>query len=261
MSTIACVLPPLPASWYAGAMHIRQVALVARELEPVVSHLCAVLGLEVGFRDPGVAEFGLRNAVMPVGTTFLEVVSPVRSDVTAARFLDRRGGDGGYMVIVQTADLDADRRRLAALGVRIVWQMTLEDIATVHLHPRDVGGAIVSLDQPSPAASWRWGGPDWSSKVRTEVVRGITGVTIEATDSHDRAARWASVLGVAPPNESLVVHLDQGEIGFVHASRDGIAAVRLDVVDAARALATARSRGLRTEGARVWIGGVRFDLG
>ena len=40
-------------------MHIRQIALVARALEPVVSDLCAILGLDVGFRDPGVGGFGL----------------------------------------------------------------------------------------------------------------------------------------------------------------------------------------------------------
>ena len=245
-------------------MRIRQVALVARELEPVVADLCAVLGLEVGFRDPGVAEFGLRNAVMPVGTTFLEVVSPFRRDATAARFLERRGGDGGYMVIVQTADLDGDRRRLAALGIRVVWQVTLDDIATVHLHPRDVGAAIVSIDQPSPPASWRWGGPDWPAKAHTEVVRGITGVTIASPDPVERATRWASVLGLASPDEAtdgLVLGLDPGEIRVVRSPHaDGIAAVRLAAVDGARALATARNRGLRTDGPRVWIGGVRFDL-
>ena len=57
-------------------MRLRQIALVARELEPVVDDLCAVLGLEVCYRDPGVAEFGLHNALMPIGTSFLEVVSP-----------------------------------------------------------------------------------------------------------------------------------------------------------------------------------------
>src|SRR5262245_63947672 len=163
-------------------MHIRQVVLVAHDLEPVFEHICAVFDLEVGFRDPGVAESGLRNAVIPVGTTFLEVVSPVREDATAARFLRRRGGDGGYMVILQTADLDADRRRLSALGVRLVWQVTLDDIATVHLHPRDVGGAIVSIDQPRPAASWRWGGPEWRAEARTDVVRGIASVTLGPPD-------------------------------------------------------------------------------
>src|SRR5262245_16796633 len=154
-------------------MHIRQIALVARELDPVVEDLCAVLGIVVGFRDPGVAEFGLRNAVMPVGTTFLEVVSPVRDDTTAGRFLARRGGDGGYMVILQTDDLDGDRARLARLGARVVWEATLDDIATIHVHPRDIGGAIVSVDQPRPPESWRWGGPDWRRSVRTDRVRRI----------------------------------------------------------------------------------------
>src|SRR5688572_7180451 len=73
--------PPGPAT--SSPMQVRQVALVARDLEPVVDDLCAVLGLEVAFRDPGVAEFGLRNAVLPIGRRFLEVVSPVRADATA----------------------------------------------------------------------------------------------------------------------------------------------------------------------------------
>src|SRR2546426_6988186 len=147
-------------------MHIRQIALVARELAPVVADLTAVLGIEVGFRAGGVAELGLHNAVMPVGESFLEIVSPVREGTTAGRLLDKRGGDGGYMVILQTADLRADRARLGALGVRIVWQVELDDIATVHLHPRDIGGAIVSLDQPVPPESWRWGGSEWRGEGR-----------------------------------------------------------------------------------------------
>jgi len=245
-------------------MRIRQVALVARELEPVVSDLCAVLGLEVGFRDPGVAEFGLTNAVLPLGTTFIEVVSPARADAAAARFLERHGGDGGYMVLVQTADLAADRRRLASLGVRIVWQVALDDIAAVHLHPRDVGGAIVSFDEPRPPASWRWGGPDWPAKARTDVVRHVAGVTIDGPDPAALAARWSAVLGVpapVPSGDGIVVALDASEVRFERADGDTrVAAVRLAAADARRALDVARSRGLRTAGHGVWIGGVRFEL-
>jgi len=242
-------------------MHIRQIALVARALEPVVGDICAVLGLEVGFRDPGVGEFGLHNAVMPVGTQFLEVVSPVREGTTAGRFLDKRGNDGGYMVILQTADLAADRRRLAAVGVRIVWEVTLDDIATVHLHPRDVGGAIVSLDQPRPPDAWRWGGPDWRAKARTDVVRGIAGVTLAATDAPRLAARWAEVLGVdRRGSDGLERALDRGCIRFVAGKDDGIEAVALVAADRERALGTARRHGLPTSKHAVWIGGVRFDL-
>jgi hypothetical protein len=177
------------------AMRLRQVALVAHDLDPVVEALCTTLGIRVAFRDPGVRVFGLRNAVMPVGDTFLEVVSPVEAGTSAGRFLERRGGDGGYMVILQTDDLAADRRRLAGLGVRVVWETTLPDIATVHLHPRDVGGAIVSLDQPEPPASWRWGGPEWERHVRTAVVDAIAGAEIQSGHPAAVARRWSEVLG------------------------------------------------------------------
>jgi hypothetical protein len=52
-------------------MRLRQVVLVARRLEAALADLTAVLGIDVGYRDPGVAVFGLENAVMPVGDTFL----------------------------------------------------------------------------------------------------------------------------------------------------------------------------------------------
>jgi hypothetical protein len=233
-------------------MRLRQICLVASELEPAVRELCSVLGLEVGYRDPGVAEFGLNNAVMPVGTQFLEVVSPVREGTTAGRFLKRRGGDGGYMVILQTDDLAADRDRLASLGVRIVWQIELDDIKTVHLHPRDIGGAIVSLDQPNPPEAWRWGGPDWQAHAATEVVRGIAGVEIEAADPVAMAARWAQLLGLGTPVPVDGVErlaLDGGELCFVKAGArgEGVSCVRFFATDPARAGATFDVCGVRFE--------------
>ena len=44
-------------------MRLRQVVLVARDLDAVVGDVCAGLGIAVSFNDPGVAFFGLRNAV------------------------------------------------------------------------------------------------------------------------------------------------------------------------------------------------------
>ena len=247
-------------------MRIRQVALVARELEPVVDDLCAVFGLEVAFRDPGVAEFGLHNAVMPVGDTFLEVVSPVREGTSAGRFLERRRGDGGYMVILQSDDLAADRARAEALGVRVVWEVALPDIATIHLHPRDLGGALVSLDQPRPAPAWRWAGPGWEQKMRTEVVRRIGGVELQSADPAALARRWAEVLGRAVNWDGADVHeipLDEGHLRFVpprDRRGDGIAVVELEAADADRARRTARERGLSPDGTRIEIAGLRFRL-
>lgn len=244
--------------------HIRQIALAARDLEPTVAALTAVLSIEVSFRDPGVEQFGLHNAVMPVGTTFLEVVSPVRADTTAGRFLERRG-DTGYMLLVQTADLEGDRARLNHLGARIVWEVALDDIASVHIHPRDIGGAIVALEQPRPYESWRWGGPEWARHVRTEVVTSIVGAEIEALDPRKMAARWGAALDVPvsySSNGSCTVPLDVGELRFVAVGPrgEGLSAVTVEATDPQRALVRARERGLPASTGSFRVCGTRFDL-
>src|SRR4051812_41976101 len=205
-------------------MRLRQVALVAADLNAVVDRLCAVLGVEVAYRDPGVGEFGLHNALLTLGDTFLEVVSPIRDGTTAGRYLERRGGDGGYMVILQCDDLDRERQRVADLGVRVVWQVDLPDIRGTHLHPADVGGAIVSLDWAEPPGSWRWAGPDWQPNAAGE----ITAVTVQADDPDKMAARWSEVLD--RPARDRILRLDGGEIRFAAATDgrgDGVAGIEV----------------------------------
>src|SRR5260221_2887318 len=106
-------------------MRVRQFVVVARDLDSVVEDFRTVLGIEVAFNDPLVKEFGLKNSVMPVGDTFLEVVSPIDPNATAERYLQRRRGDGGYMLILQSDELDRDRARLEGAGVRTIWKLDL----------------------------------------------------------------------------------------------------------------------------------------
>jgi len=242
-------------------MRLRQIALVAEKLEPVVSDLCAVLDVEVCFRDPGVGEFGLVNALMPIGDTFLEVVSPKQPDTTAGRLLARRGGDGGYMVILQTDDLRRARQRAAEHGVRIVWEIALDDVETVHLHPRDIGGAIVSLDQPQPPESWRWAGPDWHRHLRRETVSRIVGATLEARDPGAMAARWAGVLGL-PRRSPVELALDGGALRFVPAAArgEGLRGIQIQTRDRARVLHAARERGLDASGDTIVICGTEIAV-
>src|ERR1700760_3315000 len=136
---------------------LRQAVLAVRDLDAVAGQLRTTLGLGEPYADPGVEHFGLRNAVFALGDTFLEVVSPIRADTSAGRLLERRGGDCGYMLMFQLADLAAARERARREGVREVFEVSLDDIDEVHLHPSDVRAAIMSLSQPKPPESWRWG--------------------------------------------------------------------------------------------------------
>ena len=179
-------------------LRLRQVVLAARELDAVADVVRRELGLGEPFADPGVAAFGLTNAVFALGDCFIEVIAPAEADTAAGRWLDRRGGDGGYMLIFQLDDLDAARARAADLGVRTVWSIDLPDISGTHLHPADMRGAIVSLDRAEPPESWRWGGPDWTGKAGTGAPGRIAGVEVAVPDPAAAAERWAAVLGEAP---------------------------------------------------------------
>jgi hypothetical protein len=201
-------------------LRIRQIVFAARDLAKTVGEFEARLGLQVAYRDPLVAEFGLQNAVLPIGDQFLEVVSPTRDGTAAGRHLERHG-DSSYMLILQTDDLDGDRMRLERLGVRVVWQASYPDIRAVHLHPKDIGAAIVSLDQPSPPESWRWAGPDWRNFVSKTGPRQIREVTIGARNPLAMAGRWSEVLGAQASPDNRIAIVD-GVLSFTKADADVI---------------------------------------
>lgn len=186
---------------------LRQAVLAARDLDAMMDRLRGEFGFGEPYHDEGVGLFGLRNAVFAIGDTFVEVVSPVRADAPAARQLDRSGRDVcGYMAMLQVDDVDAARGRARDAGIREVFDVALDDIAEVHLHPSDVGGAIVSLSAPQPSSAWRWGGEDWPQRA---VSGAVTGITVEVADPDAVAARWAQLAGGEIPG-CLFVAGDRG---------------------------------------------------
>lgn len=202
-------------------MRLRQVVLAASDLAATEERIVETLGVSLCYRDPGVAAFGLRNALFPIGDKLLEVVSPTQDGTTAGRLLDKRGGDTGYMVILEVDDLDAMRDRIAAAGARIVFEAVEDGIVGLHLHPADVGGAILSIDGTETWGEWPWAGPVWRDHVRTDVVTDVLAVEIEARDPGAMAARWAEVLGREVAGEVPTIVLDEGEIRFVPVGERG----------------------------------------
>ena len=234
-------------------VRLRQAVLAAGELEPLALALQSELGLAEPFRDPGVAEFGLVNAVFALGDCFVEVVCPTTPDAPAARYLARRGADGGYMVMFDLEDLEGARRRAQQAGVRVVWQIDLPDISDSHLHPVDMGGAIVALDRSRPYGSWRWGGPGWTGQIGRGAPGRLAGVTVAVRDPLATSARWAEVLGVAPVSgQPLLLQLDDARLQFVAAAEprgEGLRELSLELPD-----------DVRRERDAIELGGVRLRL-
>jgi hypothetical protein len=202
----------------ANLPRLRQAVLAAGDLDVVVAELRSELDLGEPFADPGVSYFGLRNAVFALGDTFLEVVCPTRPDTSAGRLLERRGGDCGYMLMFQLTDLGAARERVREQAVREVFEVSLDDISEVHLHPADMRGAIVALSEPSSPDSWRWGGPDWAS--RAAQVR-VIGARVAVAEPDRVAARWTAVLGESPEAAGVSFIADKQERGPVEIMLSG----------------------------------------
>ncbi len=254
-------------------MRLRQVCLVAEKLEPVVSDLTSVLGLDVAYRDPLVIYFGLENAVMPINGDFLEVVAPVQENTTAGRYLERRGGNGGYMVLLQCEDAQSERERIAGLGIRSVFTLDNPEYRCTHFHPRDTGGVLLSVDSVAPEADhtermcmWEPGGPEWTRAVRTDVVSSLVGAELQSEDPAELAELWARILGLplteCTPADSGI-QLQNGMLRFVPAvdgRGPGVGAFDLKVEDRSRILAAAKERGCEYSYDQVVIGGTRINL-
>ncbi len=243
-------------------MRLRQIALVGADLAAAKADIEAVLGLGASYLDPGVAKYGLINAVWPIGDTFLEVVSPKEPGTTAGRLLEKRGGDGGYMAIFQVDDIEVARARLAAKSVRTIAQYDRDVVRMSHLHPKDIGGAIVSVDQMTPPAHWEWGGPDWKANVRTDVAVGIVGAELQSDDPDALRARWADVLGATVEDGRLRMD-DGGEIRFVEVRDgrgEGLGAFDVAVRDPAEVRRRAQARGLIDGEGHLVLCGTRVRL-
>ena len=242
-------------------MDIRQIVMVSSLRDPIVSDLSQLFGLEVAFNDPGVGHFGLENAVMPLGTDFLEVVSPIEENTTAGRYLQKRGGDGGYMVIIQVDDFDKTKSLVHDNEIEIVWDTDLPEAKAIHLHPKQMGGAIVSLDWMNPKESWKWAGPEWNKYI-TDDIKGIDGVEIQANNPEGMFNRWKDILDASNINESeKKIYLDNTWISFTDEDDrgSGISAFSLITDNKELLISKAKEFGFLQED-NIVIGGVKFYL-
>jgi Glyoxalase-like domain len=225
-------------------LRMRQICLVARELAPVVDDLRAALGLEVCHRDPGVGKYGLENALFPVGHQYLEVVAPVREGTTAGRYLERRGGDGGYMVITQCEDLAPRRRRCEAVGVRIANEIGHPEYRELQLHPRDVGAAMLSFGRQEgarePGDPWHPAAYDGREPLKPGPLRGLSAAELQSDDPERLARRWSEVTErpVQMRDGQRVIVLDDASLRFVEATDgrgEGLGGLDVACADGGRA--------------------------
>jgi hypothetical protein len=252
-------------------LRLRQIALVAEKLAPVEEALIDVLGIEVCFRDPAVGHFGLENALFPIGNQLLEVVAPIQENTAGGRYLERRGGDGGYMVITQCNDHAPRRARVEFLGIRLVGQFSSDEFRNMQLHPKDTGGSFFEIDEMvGPGAHdldgpWEPAGRDWQRARRLGRVTGIRAAEVQCDDPKRVATRWSEIAELPLTDEGghPALLLDNASVRFVPCADgrpEGLGGIDVACADKAAILAAAETRGAVIGDHQVLLCGTRINL-
>lgn len=251
-------------------LRLRQICLVSSELEKSVNDIRAVFGLEVCYRDPSVAKYGLKNTLLPIGNNFLEIVSPFRDGTAAERFLKKRGGDGGYMVILECDDVVRREHRMRELNIRIINKLDYRSFQSIQMHPRDTGAAIIETGNDSRRGEglgpWHPAGDNWENAVRTDVVSGLLAVELQSDDPTTLANRWSEVLDVAMDegtDGTPKLRLENADLRFISSldSRgEGLTTLYLRTVNKTQILREAAARGCKIDGDTVTVCGTQFKL-
>jgi hypothetical protein len=248
-------------------LRLRQICLVAPQLEPVIGDIAAIMGLNVCYRDGNVAKYGLENALLPVDTILLEVVAPFQPGTAAGRFLDKSGGRGGYMAIFCCDDPDARGAHANSIGVRTANVIDHTPYRGVQLHPRDCRAAFIEFNHtdgsddilgPYPPA-----GPDWQKSIRKDVTRAMIGVEMESPEPQALAEHWGKIIGVAVSNDSdgkPELKLPNCSFRFVRGASEIMSGLTFRIGDVAAVSNAAKARGYAVAGGSFLLGGVTFKL-
>lgn len=257
-------------------IRLRQICVTCTDLNEVSRDLAGVLGLEACFTDPGVAQFGLKNTLWPIGTQFLECVTPMSSDLkttAAGRYISRHGGDTGYMVICEVDDVAARRNIVDELGVRVAFELNYPDEGHVgmQLHPADTGGSFLEMDQMTMKGGGEVGGPwwpagkNWKPFVRTDRVSAITAATISSPDPSTLATRWAEITQIPFDLDEAnhpILQFDNARIRFVQET-DGrgerLSGIDVRCSDIASIMSVAELLGVRTGDTTVTLAGLEIS--
>ena len=250
----------------AGYMRLRQICLVAPQLEPVISDIAAIMGLNECYRDGNVAKYGLENALLPVDTILLEVVAPFQPGTAAGRFIEKTGGRGGYMAIFCCEDPDARGAKANAMGVRTANVITHAPYHGVQLHPRDCRAAFIEFNHTDGSddvlGPYSPAGPDWQKHIRKDTTLALTDVEMQGPDPQALAEHWGKIIGFAATkgDGGWAVKLPNATFHFARGPVDLMTGLSFRVNDLAKVREAAKAKGCKVEGDAFDLCGVRFNL-
>ncbi len=132
---------------------IDHVGFAVRDLDEAVAFYGRAFGLPLLHEEVN-EEQGVREAMVGIGDSAIQLLAPLRPDSPIGKFLDRNG-EGIQQVAFRVSDIDVAGDRLRAAGLRLLYDAPKRGTAGSRVnfvHPKDCGGVLVELVEPNPDA-------------------------------------------------------------------------------------------------------------
>jgi methylmalonyl-CoA/ethylmalonyl-CoA epimerase len=132
---------------------IDHVGFAVRDLNEAVAFYGRAFGLPLLHQEVN-EEQGVREAMVGIGDSAIQLLAPLRPDSPIGKFLERNG-EGIQQVAFRVSDIDVAADRLRAAGLRLLYDVPKRGTADSRVnfvHPKDCGGVLVELVEPAADA-------------------------------------------------------------------------------------------------------------
>ena len=130
---------------------IDHVGIAVPDLDEAIAFYGRAFGLSVVHEEVNERQ-GVREAMLGVGTSCIQLLAPLNPESTIAKFLDR-SGPGIQQIAYGVDDVEAAAASLRAEGVRMLYdtaQVGTAGSLVNFCHPKDCGGVLIELVQAAP---------------------------------------------------------------------------------------------------------------
>jgi methylmalonyl-CoA/ethylmalonyl-CoA epimerase len=129
---------------------IDHIGVAVEDLDESIALYRDRLGMREQHRQT-VEEFGVEAALLEIGGSHVELLTPIRPDTAVANFLERNG-PGMHHVAYRTDDIDGALERLREAGLRLIDEeprVGIRDSRVAFVHPKSTGGVLTEIVQPA----------------------------------------------------------------------------------------------------------------
>jgi methylmalonyl-CoA/ethylmalonyl-CoA epimerase len=128
------------------AYNLDHVAIAVRDLDAALTGYRTRYGIEALHREV-VADQGVEEAMLALGGSYVQLITPVGDDGPVARFLEKRG-EGLHHIAFAVLDLEVALAHLESEGSRLIDREPRRGgrgSRIAFVHPSDLSGTLIEL--------------------------------------------------------------------------------------------------------------------